>query len=78
MEVLADHFRFASDAEWAAITAGAMFLIAGFASWAERRRTRRAAIDRVGMVPWTGIFLTSAVIGAALLALAIAGFAAPA
>ncbi len=34
---------------------------------------KRAAIDRIGWVPWTGLFLTFAVLGGGLLAVAVPG-----
>lgn len=64
---------FASDAEIAASFALLFFVIAGIARLAEARRIRRARIDRVGWMPWTGIFLVCAVIGASLLALSAKG-----
>lgn len=68
------HFiTFASDAELVALT-GIGFLVAAlFASLAERRRIMRARIDRVGWVPWTGVFLSCAVIGGTMVALGVTG-----
>ncbi|QSB45879.1 hypothetical protein EB810_14570 [Altererythrobacter sp. FM1] len=66
-------FAFASDAEIAALWAAGFFAVAAVARIAESRRIKRARIDRVGWVPWTGIFLVCAVIGAALLALSAKG-----
>jgi hypothetical protein len=39
----------------------------------ERRRMKRASIERVGWMPWTGLFLTCAVVGGGLLAVAVPG-----
>ncbi|WP_095012882.1 hypothetical protein [Tsuneonella mangrovi] len=67
---------FASDAQIAAAWGGAFLLVAALARVAEWRRIKRARIDRVGWVPWTGIFLTCAVIGASLMALSAKGLVA--
>lgn len=70
---LPEELLFASDAEVAALLGAAFLVLAGLTSLAERRRIRRARIDRVGWVPWTGLFLVCAVIGATLLALGALG-----
>jgi hypothetical protein len=64
---------FASDAQIAAAWGAALLAVAMAASLAERRRIRRARIDRVGWVPWTGIFLVCAVVGIVLMALSAKG-----
>ena len=67
---------FASDADLLAMWGAACLLVAIGALAMERRRHRRdriLAADQVGWVPWTMIFLTSAMIGFALIAAAIAG-----
>ena len=70
---LPETLLFASDAE-VAIGAGAVFLaLAAAMSFAERRRVRRERIDRVGWVPWTGLFLVFAVIGLTLTGLGAMG-----
>jgi hypothetical protein len=70
---LPDALVFASDAE-VALGAGLAFLVlAGLMSFAERRRIRRERIDRVGWVPWTGLFLVFAVIGLTLTGLGAMG-----
>ena len=52
----------------------AAFLLAALVCMAmERRRLKRAQINRVGWMPWTGLFLVFAVIGGGLLAVAIPG-----
>jgi len=67
------HLTFASDAELIGL-GGAGFLIAAvLASVAERRRIRRARIDRVGWVPWTSMFLICAVIGITMIGLGVMG-----
>ncbi len=70
---LFDELLFASDAELAALAGAGFLLLAALTSLAERRRVRRERIDRVGWVPWTGLFLTFAVIGCGLLGLGVLG-----
>ena len=64
---------FANEAQLAALWAAAFLMMAGVARVAESRRIRRARIDRVGWVPWTGLFLVCSVIGVTLMALAAKG-----
>ncbi|MXP13583.1 hypothetical protein GRI44_02285 [Altererythrobacter confluentis] len=64
---------FASEAEIAGLWGLGMIGIALLALLGERRRMKRARIDGVGWVPWTSIFMTSAIIGAGLLALSAKG-----
>lgn len=66
---LIDELVFASDAEVAALAGAGFLALAALTGLAERRRVRRERIDRVGWVPWTGLFLTCLVIGVSLLAL---------
>ncbi|MBX7492491.1 hypothetical protein K3163_04640 [Qipengyuania sp. 1NDW9] len=68
-----DFLTFASDADMLGMWGAAFLLLAGFALLMERRRMKRARIDGVGWVPWTGLFLTCAVIGGGLLAVAVPG-----
>jgi len=70
---LPDALLFASDAEVALIVGAAFLVVAALMSAAERRRVRRARIDRVGWVPWTGLFLVCAVIGLTLTGLGAMG-----
>lgn len=74
---LLDHLTFASDAELLVLGGAGLLIAAALASLAERRRVKRARIDRVGWVPWTGLFLTCAVIGVVLLAFGIPGLFQP-
>ncbi len=62
---------FASDAELLAFTGATLLVLAGFAALMERRRMKRAALNRVGWMPWTGLFLTLAIIGGGLLSVAM-------
>ncbi len=66
-----DFLTFASDADILAIWGIGFLLVAAVAMLMERRRLKRARIDRIGWVPWTGIFMASAVIGASLLVIAV-------
>jgi len=66
-----DFLLFASDAELAAFWGGIFLLIALSCMLMERRRSRRREINRVGWMPWTGLFLVSAVFGGGLLALSV-------
>ena len=70
------HFiTFASDATLTALMGAALIVVALLALLAERRRARRKAIDAVGWVPWTAIFLAACFAAAGLLALALQGWA---
>ena len=64
---------FASDADILALWGAAFLLFALVSLVMERRRLKRARIDGVGWVPWTGLFLTCAVVGGGLLAVAVPG-----
>lgn len=67
---------FASDATVVALGGTGFLLAAGGALAMDRRRHRRdrlGAPDRVGWVPWTGVFLLCAVMGGGLLAAALPG-----
>ena len=66
-----DFLLFANDAELLAMGGGALILLAVVAMRMDRRRTRRRDIDRVGWVPWTGLFVMLAVLGGGMLALAL-------
>ena len=62
---------FLSDAGRVALAGAAFILVALVAMVAERRRGKRARIDRVGCMPWMTIFVFAAVIGGGLLATAL-------
>lgn len=68
---LRQFLTFASDAELMSLWGVGFLLLALGALLGERLRMRRARIDRVGWVPWTGIFLVCAIIGGGILALAV-------
>jgi hypothetical protein len=70
---LPEALLFASNAQLAC-AAGTLFLfLAAATRVADRRRTQRQRIDRVGWMPWTGMFLVCAVIGLTLLGLGLPG-----
>ena len=71
MPKIPDEILFASDAELLSIWGVAMLLAAAACSLMERRRMKRAQINRIGWVPWTGLFLCFAMIGGGLLAVAL-------
>lgn len=62
---------FASDADIMALWGTAFVALGLLANYAERRRMRRARIDRLGWVPWVPIFLACLVIGGGLLAFSL-------
>lgn len=68
-----DFLLFASEAEILALWGVVFLLLAGACSLMERRRLRRSELNRVGWVPWTGLFLAFAVIGGGCLAVAVPG-----
>ena len=61
---------FASDAQLLAAAGVAMLTLAMLALHMDRRRLKRGKIDRVGWVPWTGLFLLLVICGGGILALA--------
>lgn len=74
MTMLPDWLRFASEAMLAALWGGLFLSAAGIAFVMDRARQRRDRVgrpDSVGWVPWTGVFLTCAVLGAGLLAVSV-------
>ena len=73
---LPDFILFASDATLVGMAAGALLLLAALSLLAEYRRNRRHNIDAVGWMPWTMIFLVSAICGAGLLIFAVKGWVA--
>ncbi len=73
MQPLRDYLLFASEAELVGLAGLAMIGVALFALAAEKRRNAKARFDALGWMPWTPIFMGSAMIAAALLILAIKG-----
>lgn len=71
MMEFANAFLFASEAEVVALWGLGFVVLALFALFADKRRSNRANINRVGFMPWTMIFLGSMIIGGGLLALAV-------
>lgn len=73
MTYLPDWLLFASDAEELALAAAILLALSGLALAMDRRRHRRDRIgspDRVGWVPWTGVFFAAGVVGLGLFAVA--------
>lgn len=68
-----EFLTFASEAEIVGLWGLALLMLAAASLIAERRRMKRARIDRIGWVPWTNVFMISAVVGMGLLALAAKG-----
>lgn len=71
MKSLHDFLIFASDAELMALWGAGFVVLALVALLAEKRRMKLSRIDRIGWMPWTGVFLTCAVIGGGLLAFSL-------
>ncbi len=71
MDSLLQQVRFASDAELMVLVACGFLAIAAIAGVMERRRLKRANLQRVGWVPWIGIFMACTIIGGGLLALSL-------
>lgn len=70
---LPDELLFASDAEVALLWGLGVLLLAALTRYAESRRLKRARIDRVGFMPWTGLFLVLMVFGCTLVGLGAMG-----
>lgn len=70
---LAEVLLFANNAQLAAASGVMCLVLASLARMAEAKRIKRARIDRVGWVPWTGVFLLFAVLGLTLLGLGVPG-----
>ena len=70
-----DFLTFASEAETAGLWGLALLAMAIVAGVLERRRLRRASIDRVGWMPWFAISFVCMILGAGLVALAVKGIA---
>lgn len=71
---LVAQFELLSDAAQLAWLGAACWAFAVFASLMEWRRGRTrnlARLEQVGWVPWTGLFLLSAMLGAGLLAMSL-------
>lgn len=62
---------FAGDAEQLAMIWAGFVTLGLVANLMERRRMRRARIDRVGWVPWLSLFMACTVIGGGLLMVAV-------
>ena len=67
------YLTFASEAEILAVWGAGFLLLGAVTLGMERLRQKRTRIDRIGWVPWTGLFLTCMVVGGGLLAVAVPG-----
>ena len=68
-----NYLTFASDAEWVAMIGAAFLGLSIVALFAERSRVRRNRIEQVGFMPWTAVFLGSALIGSSLVLMGLTG-----
>lgn len=67
-------FALLSDAAQLAVVGGLFWLVAGAAALMERRRNKArdlARLEKVGWVPWTGLFMLAAIIGGGILAMSL-------
>ena len=71
MDLLREKLLFASDATLLSLAGFILLVLAGLAGWMDYRRQKRGDINRVGWVPWTPIFLSLAMLGCGLLAMAV-------
>lgn len=74
MKQMHDFLTFASEGTLVALWGAGFLLLALIAMIGDRRRTRRERVgrlDKVGWVPWTGVFIASAIIGGGLLAFSL-------
>ena len=65
---------FASDAVWLALAGLGCWIFAVFCLLMERLRNRRRSVERlerVGFMPWTNLFVASAIIGGGCLAVSM-------
>ena len=68
---LIQSFAFASEADQLALVGAVFVALAMLALLADRARAKRKRLERVGWVPWTGIFLGCLIIGGGMLALTL-------
>ncbi len=74
MDWLTHHLEFASDAEMLLLSGLACWVLAGVCLVMERIRGFRRSLERlekVGWVPWTNLFVASAIIGGGCLAVSL-------
>lgn len=73
MDIVAQ-FELLSDAAQLALTGAALWVFACLAALMERRRAKRrdvARLEQVGWVPWTGLFMLTAIAGGGCLAVSL-------
>ncbi|MFM7349055.1 MAG: hypothetical protein ACKO01_06145 [Erythrobacter sp.] len=71
---LLEQYEMLSDAGQLAVLGGGLWVIAALAGLMEWRRSRRrnlARLEQVGWVPWTTLFMLTAMLGAGILALSL-------
>lgn len=68
---LSQSFALASEADQLALIGLGFVVLAMLALLADRARSKRKRLDRVGWMPWTAIFLACLIIGGGMLALAL-------
>jgi hypothetical protein len=69
-----DQYELLTDAEQVSVLGGVFLVIAAFALVMEWRRNRTrdlARLDKVGWMPWTTLFMLTAMIGAGCLAVSL-------
>ncbi len=67
-------FALLSDAAQLAVVGGLFWLLAGACALMERRRSKArdlARLEQVGWVPWTGLFMLTAMLGGGCLAMSL-------
>jgi hypothetical protein len=73
---LIEQYELLSDAGQVAVIGAMLWALAGFCALMEWRRSRRrkrdfARLEQVGWMPWTGLFMLTALLGAGCLAMSL-------
>ena len=71
---LYDQYALLSDAGQLAVLGGMFWVLAALCALMERRRQKRrdvARLERVGFMPWTTLFVLTAIIGGGMLAMSL-------
>ncbi|RDC60751.1 hypothetical protein HME9302_01967 [Alteripontixanthobacter maritimus] len=72
-----NYLIFTSEAERVGLVGLVCIGLAILAMLAERRRMKVARLDRIGWMPWTGLFLVLVVIGATMVIFGVQGLLTP-